>query len=389
MLLQIFTSLRCNLRCKYCYSPNRSKINSIDNVKQALLHLKSNNYFDNVKKLELEFIGGEPLLHPSLIKDFILLTKDFVKEHSLPIHIFKVRFISNFTLYHKNNDIKKLFKWILSNNIRIGLSVSIDGTKQINDNQRIYPTGKGSYNNIIKSLEQVNKDFAKEINDTRLSIGIRATVPDYWNDIIDLAKEMSKYSHMIIAEPIDYLNFWDKQKFCKEWIYNINKFVSVLFLFNYKFHRGMTLYDDKFTDRNQWYLFTSRKLRDMRSLLKLYPCQGCFLPNKEFVSIGFSGVITACNRVTAHQYDNPPFITDDKIKEIDHIHLKKNKICNGCEWRPFCNSSCLMTHYEHNKTWEETLTQSCYFTKAIMLEKILVSYFKINKKEDKYNVTIN
>jgi uncharacterized protein len=155
-LRQIILELtaRCNQRCKYCsfsgrYSYNRShekKDMTITTAKKAINFFIDRCNGDNEEiKPAITFYGGEPLLRFDLIKDIVKMVKS--KE------MFKKSFFSfttNGTLLTG-----EIIDYLVEN--EISLLISLDGPKAIHDKYRVFPDGSGTFDKVLKNLEQIKR----------------------------------------------------------------------------------------------------------------------------------------------------------------------------------------------------------------------------------------
>jgi uncharacterized protein len=153
--LVLKTVERCNLNCSYCYFFNgldqsylkRPKFISRETIDSLVLFLLDavNNY--QVTHISIGFHGGEPLMQPK--EDFIYIVESI--NQSLPIPV-------NFTLQTNATLISK--KWIqLFNKYKIGLGISIDGTKETHDTYRVDHYGNGSYDSVIKGIKLLKEEL--------------------------------------------------------------------------------------------------------------------------------------------------------------------------------------------------------------------------------------
>lgn len=155
--LYLITSLSCNLTCKYCsvqgnHSPNTDNVMSIKTGNEAINWFwKNHNLVANHPKLI--FYGGEPLLGYETIIEAATRWHYHAKKQN---RVTSVTVITNGTLI--NETIIKSFK-----DLGVSLSISLDGPEAINDYNRIYPNGAGSYYNVfnaIKLCRNNNMDFS-------------------------------------------------------------------------------------------------------------------------------------------------------------------------------------------------------------------------------------
>lgn len=145
MTIIIKPTYNCNFRCKYCYLSNSTKkdgqMMDIYLAKEFVRQL-----YDYIKEMhcrKVTFIwhGGEPLLWGIENYKEIL---DYINNVFYDIH-YKNSVQTNLSLITK--DYIDLFKQY---NIHIGFS--LDGGKEINDAQRVYPNGGGTFDDIMTKV---------------------------------------------------------------------------------------------------------------------------------------------------------------------------------------------------------------------------------------------
>jgi uncharacterized protein len=141
----------CNLDCSYCYLPDRGDKSKI-NIKTVEIALKNLVDEDLLKgNLNLLWHAGEPLVMPiAFYKQIIDLTNEIIPNYINVVHQFQ----TNATLITQ-----EWCDFFLEFNINVG--VSIDGPKDLNDYNRKYRSGKGSYDNIIAGIELLKKNEVK------------------------------------------------------------------------------------------------------------------------------------------------------------------------------------------------------------------------------------
>ncbi|MEN8908019.1 MAG: Cys-rich peptide radical SAM maturase CcpM [Clostridiales bacterium] len=151
----------CNFRCRYCVfsdgSSNRDhskKKMSFDVAKKSIKFL-INHSIDN-SFVSLGFYGGEPLIEMNIIKKCV----QYCKIHGEGKNII-YNMTTNGSLLNKENA-----KFLVENNFR--LTVSLDGNKNINDKNRVFKGGKGTFdivrNNLLSIKNYYPDFFEKNIN---------------------------------------------------------------------------------------------------------------------------------------------------------------------------------------------------------------------------------
>jgi radical SAM peptide maturase (CXXX-repeat target family)/CXXX repeat peptide maturase len=154
----------CNLACRYCYmvGKNKKKKMSYEIAKKAVDYVLENRDIFCEKAVVWDFIGGEPFLEIELldaITDYIK-QKMFIMDHPW-FYNYMISMATNGTLYSN----KKVQDYIKKNHTHLSIAISVDGTKEKHDLQRVYPDGRGSYDDVIKNvplwLEQYPNAYTK------------------------------------------------------------------------------------------------------------------------------------------------------------------------------------------------------------------------------------
>ncbi len=145
----------CNLRCTYCYQVNKGvKVMPIGIGKKAIDELLSDELeYCNTKRcpaIVMDFIGGEPLLAIDEIKELYeyFLTRAIELQHPWAImHYMSIS--TNGVLYFE----EKVQKFLHRYRQQIGLSITLDGNKELHDACRVFPDGSPSYDIVIKGIQ--------------------------------------------------------------------------------------------------------------------------------------------------------------------------------------------------------------------------------------------
>lgn len=146
----------CQLACKYCYlvGKNSKERMSFEIAKQAVDYIL--NHEDDFKEESVvwDFIGGEPFLEINLIDKICdyLKVEMFRKEHHW-FNSYRFSFSTNGINYHTD----KVQRFIEKNKEHLSIGITIDGTKQKHDLNRIYKKNedeneRGSYEDVIRNI---------------------------------------------------------------------------------------------------------------------------------------------------------------------------------------------------------------------------------------------
>ena len=171
----------CNLRCKYCFADEGEykgcrKPMSAEVGKRAIDYVLENS--GNIKNIEVDLFGGEPLMVFDTIKEIVDYAKEKDKLYNKNI-IFTMT--TNATLL--NDEIIDYIDKNMGNII-----LSIDGRKEVNDNVRIRVDGSGCYDRILPNIKKMvdRRDPSKQYY-ARGTFTRENT--DFFEDVMALANE--------------------------------------------------------------------------------------------------------------------------------------------------------------------------------------------------------
>ena len=150
--IEFVVTQECNMRCKYCYMIGKNDKNrlSIETAKKAIDYILSDDMLFEQDALAINFIGGEPLLEIELIDqicDYFKI-KMYEKNHKW-FNLFMINIGSNGLLY----DSPKVQKFLQKNKGKVSLNITIDGTKEKHDLQRVYPNGEGTHADVLRNVK--------------------------------------------------------------------------------------------------------------------------------------------------------------------------------------------------------------------------------------------
>jgi len=156
----LYITNKCNYGCKYCgIWKGRTKTMSFDLFKKII------DYLHNCGCFYVSISGGEPLLAPDVFKMI-----EYAKKKIPYVHM-----VTNGSLITPDNAARL--------NILDDISVSLDGFRETHDKIR----GKGSYNDVIKSISYLKNKAPN------LKIVINTIIsPDNINELIDFTRMVRK-----------------------------------------------------------------------------------------------------------------------------------------------------------------------------------------------------
>lgn len=143
---------RCNLKCKYCYSVNTSRTQTISKgtIRIVIEFLFKNAYIRKMLGLksfvDISFLGGG---EPTLAWDELMFCVEYIKNKSRKLNIdFNLSITTNGTLSAEKT------KYLVSENFVI--KVSLDGVQSVNSYTRVDENGENAYEKISNTLDILN-----------------------------------------------------------------------------------------------------------------------------------------------------------------------------------------------------------------------------------------
>ena len=319
MLWLVYSSSKCNMRCKYCGGswPDLppEPVYPVQMLKEYLEAVDP--------RPAIVFYGGEPLLNPK----FIMEVMDEVEA------VYGIQ--TNATLHH----LLPPRYWERMKNVLI----SIDGPEEFNDSRR----GKGSYR---KAVELARK--ARELGVPRV---IARMAVDAESDIYRDVKHLLSlpFTHVHWQLSVDWVPRWE----LKEWAEK-------------SYLPGIRKLAEEFKEH---YLRTGKLLGIIPfiALLKAYKEPWDWVPcgaGKRAFSIITDGTITACPIAPYEGWAKAGSIYEKRPpKEVPLPDVP----CKGCPYFRYCGGRCLYWLYE--RYWgEKGFEEICWVTK-----KYIDTFFEV------------
>ena len=158
----------CQLACKYCYlvGKNSKERLSWKTAKKAIDFLLNHEDVFKEESVIWDFIGGEPFLEIDLIDQIC----DYIKAEMFRLnHHWFNSFRFSFSTNGINYDFEKVQRFIQKNRNHLSIGITIDGTREKHDLNRIWKTKdgfspkpedeKGSYDDVVRNIPLWLKQF--------------------------------------------------------------------------------------------------------------------------------------------------------------------------------------------------------------------------------------
>lgn len=183
--ISFIVTQNCNLRCKYCYMVNKNDEHKMtfQVAKDAIdFFLDHQDELFNTDYIILDFIGGEPLMEIDLIDEITDYFKlEVYRRNNKWFGKYRISISTNGLLYSD----PKVQRYIKKNKENLSIGISIDGTKDKHNLQRVYPDGTGSYDDVERNVKLWVKQYPEA--HTKVTIGhddlkfIKDSIIHLWN----------------------------------------------------------------------------------------------------------------------------------------------------------------------------------------------------------------
>lgn len=215
----------CNFRCKYCLYTKGKNAHQRGHSKQKMsweIAKKSIDYvikhsIDN-KIINIGFYGGEPLIEFELIKKCIEYT-----QRECIGKIFTYTITTNGTLITD-----KIVEFFLKYNVICVLS--LDGPKHINDKNRVFHNGNGTYDVVVQKIQNIKGKYPQFSSKLQLNM-----VVDPQNSFDELCNidfdRLGLDENRVNISFVDWADESDNVKISDKFIsgYNYGLFLSYLY----------------------------------------------------------------------------------------------------------------------------------------------------------------
>lgn len=342
----VTVTLKCNQKCVYCHAKaHPSASDEYDMDKETAKSVVDFIFQSPSKFLSIEFQGGEPLLNFEVIKFIIEYAK---KKNKTEKRNLQFMIVSNLTAMTEEK-LKYLFEK------GVNICTSLDGPKFIHDKNRPYLDDRGSYDDVIHWVKDINKQNGYPMG--CLPTITKQSLP-YYKEIIDeyrrLGMDRIRIRHLINAgyaserwdeigyTPEEFLEFWKKSL---DYILSLNR-------------KGIRFIESMST------IIVRRLLsKDCQKYTCLgAPCGTALMQS----SYDQNGNVFSCDEARSFEIFKLGNVKEDTYKEIytskpalNLVALSSMKptFCDSCVWNPYC-ANCLVCNYGQQKTLVPKMPES-------------------------------
>ena len=324
---------QCNLACGYCYEYSEDKISKTDGKPKYMGLDVSQSAIDMLIKesaerpsIHVTFFGGETLLNFPLLREAVQYAKD--KSAAAGKNV-EFSLTTNATLLTE-----RIADFLAEH--RIGVTVSIDGDRELNDKMRVFHDGRGSYDVIVPKIKMLLERHRTN------SIGARVTLSSGVSQVRRI------YRHLTQEVGFSAVGF-SPATANPDRLYHIGseKMSSILGGFE---ELAWEYRDSAVQGRQHGFTNVNDTLKELHSgISKAYPC-GAGLG---LLGVGTAGDISLCHRFVDSPVGKMGHVQDGGIDHsarnsfLETHHLGARYDCHTCWARPVCAGGCYHEAFVH------------------------------------------
>lgn len=335
--LVIKVAERCNLNCTYCYyfnqdysSDNKSRLIRDDVIQELPDFLLRSLEKTNLKVLNIVFHGGEPLL---------LGTKKFSKICKKVSEALTGRV--EFSLGVQTNGVLINKDWIdVFEKYNVHVGVSLDGDEYINDENRRFKNGSGSYYKARKGIQRLKEAY----REGRISDCGAISV---WHE----SEAIKQLDHLINEIKISSPNFnlprgGSDVEYVRKWNQNSNQHRNLAkhYLKNYVYPRFIYMrgISEKFfaIKSERGAIWNDFRIAQQHCVATI-SSDGDLLIDDNLLGVQGEGV----NALTIFNSSLADLLKSEKWAELTQAIDSPPEDCRECRWHRICRGGSLYNRY--------------------------------------------
>lgn len=327
----------CNMNCPYCYQGDKTLHagdtkylgkENMEALKKTIAKIVYEPHAMPIKKINIEWFGGEPLVQKKTIGEFSDFVIALANENNIE---YRASIITNGTLLDE-----KTYELLEQCKVQ-SIQITIDGDKSSHDSMRYYLNGKGTYERILKNLKLMPKDkfnVTIRINGDRT---VFSHLPQMFDDFSEYGLWPQRYTDIRFDWVPKFYNYLG---------YNQDK---EAYYTSYEFQKSKEDFSKlKLEKYNAWANSQGRK----NKILKVkYPtfaefyCGTVESPNS--ISVDDAGYLHKCYNTINNEEKRIHHVSEfdptaDEMNYYKKIDKTREPDCRTCKVLPICEESCNM-----------------------------------------------
>lgn len=339
----------CNLRCNYCYLPHRNVSMTLEVGQAAIDATFRSAKRQNFQHIQLKYAGGEAMLDFALIRDLQQYAMELAARESIVI---SGVVLSNGTL---------LTEEIITNmlQLKLQLTISLDGLEMYHNRQRKFAGGKGSYHQVITAIDfAVDKGLLPTIAITVSEQNVEG-LPDLTTWLLerDLPFKLSLYRENIRSKPYPELRL-DEEHI----IAGMRKVFRVI---EANLPRRCLL--DALVDRAD---LSGPQLRSCGA-------------GQNYLVFDHKGQVSKCQMqmdlpVSNSEAPDPLAMVQAASMGVKNPTVDERSDCRSCEWKYWCGGGCSFLTFQTTGR-HDVKSPNCHIYKALYPEVVHLEGLRLQK----------
>jgi uncharacterized protein len=357
---------KCNLACTYCYEYGEDKIvdtefgsapkfMSEDTAEESVEFLLRESKGQEVA--HMTFFGGETLLNFPVLQKTVAYARRRAAEEGTRIEF---SLTTNATLLQPD-----VIQWLAENDI--GVTISIDGPKPVQDGLRVFHNGKGTYDVVLPKIKELLR-----VHRSR-PIGARVTLTQKNMNVLEIYRHLTQeigfwevgLAPVTTQEHRDYsISPEGKDDMLRQFEELASEWLECALRDE---HHGFTNVTDTIEEIH-------------KGVSKAYGCGA---------GLGLMGVATDGEVALCHRFAGSPEHSIGSVskgvdrekqgKFLEDHHIASKTDCHTCWARPICSGGCYheahvrygdSSHANlHYCTWVRSWTHTCLTIYGALAEK--------------------
>ncbi|HYR43243.1 MAG TPA: quinohemoprotein amine dehydrogenase maturation protein [Terriglobia bacterium] len=324
---------QCNLACTYCYEYSEDKITKTDGKPKFMTRDVAESAIDMLimesgarPSIHVTFFGGETLMNFPLLRSTVEYAKQKCADAGKHVEF---SLTTNATLLTEQTvDFLAQHK--------VGVTISIDGNRELNDKMRVFADGRGSYDVIVPRIKMLLQRHKTN------SIGARVTLSAGVCDVRTI------YEHLTSEVGFYAVGFSPATANPKR-LYSIGeaKMENVLGGFE---DLAWEYRDWALAGRQHGFTNVNDTLKELHTgMSKAYPC-GAGLG---LLGVGTAGDVSLCHRFVDSDEGKMGHVKKGGVDHearnqfLDTHHIGARYDCHTCWARPVCAGGCYHEAFVH------------------------------------------
>ncbi len=321
---------QCNLSCKYCYEFGEDRVATPEGKPKFMDEQTARAAIDLLleqspgrRSVHVTFFGGETLMNFPLVKKIIEYAREQARAASKYVDF---SLTTNGTLLRP-----EIIEYLAEN--RVGVTISLDGPREMNDALRVFKSGQGSYDIIEPKVRELLKRH------TTRPIAARVTLT---SQVVDVLKIYRHLKHDLGFHEVGFAPVTTSP--VRLYAIGTKGLDSVLEQFT---TLAQEYLEYALRDEHHGFSNVSDTLGELHSgISKAHPC-GASLG---LVGVGPSGDIAPCHRFVDSDTHKLGHISTgiDRHKQAEFLnrgHISQKPDCHTCWARPVCSGGCYHEAY--------------------------------------------